>query len=301
MLVLSAPATSYAITPTDVFRAVTEAQAEVRLLHDANFSSADAGLQVIKPENRRPRHVLQLARTVLRKANQLAFINGGVTVSEPAMPNREVLPEDVLAVVQTTMRQVRSLKPVFGVQATAQASSPSGTKSPNDVYAALYELSQMIDRLGIPVVVPNDVHQIAATIKSELALIAKAYDAPVPQSFSPSAAKTPKDVYARAFELFDAFGRLTAAHPELTPPGGLTIPYRQDGAIKPAHVAYALNDLLAEVGAMKIAGGDATPVRPVTMKGGMTPAHVYDRLSEALAVVEALSNHVQIKELDPHA
>ncbi len=281
-----------AATPSEVYRAVSEVIAEVRLLHDANFSSADNGLTSIRPENRRPRHVLQMARTVLVKANLLATINGGGTSPVPPMPTREVTPSDVIEAVNEISQVVTGLKPIFGVQAAPGSTPAPGSKTPSDVYAALYQLSSMIERLGIPATVPNDVYQIADTIVFELKSIAKRYDIPLDTVAAKSAGKKPNDVYKRAFKLAAAMDNLIQTRPSLAPAGGIIMPFRETGMIKPEQVRYALNDILAEISAMKIALGDQEEVRPAPAPSGTTPSNVYDRLTEALRLVERMADNV---------
>lgn len=280
-----------ATTPTEVFQAVSNVTAEIRLLHDANFTSAKNGAPSIHTENRKPRHVLQLARTVLMKANNLALINGGAMVPVLAMPAREITPGDVLAAVQLTTKVIEGLKPIFSISHKAEPVVANGKKTPSEVYAALYNLSEMIDELGIPATVPNDVHQIAETILLEVTAMARRHDVPVPSRKVASSGKTPKEVYERSFEIVGAFNRLIAKRPELAPKGGLTVPYRHSGAIKPAHVRYALNDLLAEVASMRVAMGDKSEVQLAPLVPGTTPSTVYDRITETLAIIEALTSH----------
>ena len=211
-------AATEAATPTDVYNAVDGVIAKAQLLHEANFSSSDASS--IQPEGRNPRHVLQLSRTVLDKANGLATINGGATVPVPPIPSREVTPADVLESVRATDEVIAGLLPIFGVEAAADPTVTGGKKTPNDVYAALYRLSKMIDGLGIPATVPNDVYRIAETITSELEDIVQRSGLPMPAPPKASAGKKPKEAYDRAFELVDALQQLLEKRPEFTPAGG---------------------------------------------------------------------------------
>lgn len=110
-----------AATPTDVFQAVDHVIAKVRLLHGANFSDADAGVQSIRPTGRKPRHVLQFSRTILDKANTLASINRSTTAPVPPIPSREITPADVLASVEATDRVIAGLLPIFGVETMVDA------------------------------------------------------------------------------------------------------------------------------------------------------------------------------------
>jgi len=281
-----------AATPSDVFRAVNEVIVKARLLHDANLSDETMGDQSIEPTDRKPRHVLQLSRTVLDKANGLAVINGSTTVPVPPIPNREVKPDDVMESIKATSRVMAGLLPIFHVEAIVDTAAPAGKKSPNDVYAALYQLSAMIDGLGIPATVPNDVYRIADTIALELEDIVKQSGSTLPVLTGSSAGKTPKDVYDRAFELTDAVQRLLKKRPNLRPAGGFTTPQQHAGAIKPEHVRYVLNDLLAEIASMQVAGGNQKKIELASIASGRTPSDVYDRLTNAIALVEVMIANV---------
>ena len=283
---------THAATPTDVFRAVDDVIAKVRLLHDANLSEADAGDQSIQPTDRKPRHVLQLSRTVLDKANGLAMINGGMVVPVPPIPNREVKPDDVLTSIEATDSVITSLLPIFHVEATANRAAPADKKTPNDVYAALYRLSALIDGLGIPATVPNDVYRIAETIISELVDIVEQSGMPMPARAPASTEKSPKDVYNRAFELTDSLQQLLEKRPDLVPDGGFTMPQQHKGKIKPEHVRYVLNDLLAEVASIHVAMGSQEKIVLASIASGRTPSDVYDQLTNAIALVEVMIANV---------
>lgn len=280
---------SEAATPTEVHNAVKKVIAKVRLLHDANFSNADA--PSIQPEGRKPRHVLQLSRTVLDKANTLATINGGATVSVPPMPSREVKPDDVLDSVHATDRVIAGLMPIFGVEAAADAVMPAGKKTPNDVYASLHQLSTMIDGLGIPATVPNDVYRISKTITLELTDMVQRSGLSMPAPPEASAGKKPQEVYDRAFDLAAALRQMLLKRPNFEPAGGLTEPQSHAGPIKPEQVRYVLNDLLAEVASMEVAAGYQKKIMLASVASGMTPSDVYDELTKALSLVEAMTSN----------
>ena len=282
-------ATAEAATPTDVYNAVDEVIAKVERLHHANFSNSD--VPSIRPEGRKPRHVLQLSRTVLDKANTLAMINGSATIAVPPIPSREVKPDDVLESVRATDRVIAGLLPVFGIEAVADRATGGGKKMPNDVYAALNRLSKMIDGLGIPATVPNDVYRIAETLTSELTDMVQRSGLSMPALPEASAGKKPKEVYDHAFDVADALRQFLRKQPELAPAGGLTEPQRYEGPIKPEHVRFVLNDLLAEVASMQVAAGQQKKIVLASVASGRTPSDVYDQLTHALALIEVMTTH----------
>lgn len=276
-----------AATTTDVFREVNGIISEVMLLHEANFTTATG--QIIRSEGRLPRHVMQMARTVLKKANLLALINGGSTEPMPWMPTWEITPTDVMYVVEPTAKVIRSLKPIFNITETVEPKIKDGTRASDDVYTSLHFLSQLIDELGIPRSVPNDTFQIADEITQQLTTLAQHYEIPTRTPNTGHQGKKTHDVYRRVFELSDAIDQLIDSKPELGPTGGLARPQRRTGRVDQEHLIHALNDLLAEVVAMRAAIGDKKELKPAEDVSGMDPSDVYNRVDDALAIVTDLS------------
>ena len=282
-VLIFAPAASQAkeATIADAFRAANDLIAEVRLLHVANFSTPPH-TKLQRGQVVQSRHVLQLARTVLRKVNMLAWISGGDTIPIGPMPTQKVRPSDVLEKLKSTDWVIKGLKPIFSVSTDITPAPLDAGKTPNDVYAALYQLSEMIDGLGIPKVVPNDIYQLADAIVFELEIIANHHGAPEPPAQPRDESKYLQDVYARAFVVADALRQLVEARPKLTLAGGIIRPSRQRG------VMYALNDILADVVAMRATTGRLDQADPEAIVSGMTPSDVHQRLDVALAIIRTL-------------
>lgn len=114
LLVGPAPSVAGTITAADSFRVASNLAMEVHLLHDANFSQA-TGSPIRRKERVLPRHVLQMARTVLRKANMLAWIYGSDTVPMGPMPTRKVRHDDVHATLQSSVWVIEGLRPIFNI------------------------------------------------------------------------------------------------------------------------------------------------------------------------------------------
>jgi hypothetical protein len=137
--------------------------------------------------------------------------------------------------------------------------------------------------LGIPETVPNDIYQLADAIVFELKIISEHYGAPEPAAQPGDKCKDLQDVYARALVLADALGQLAVAQPKLAPIGGVIRPSRRRDVI------YALNDILADVVAMRVTTGRLDQTDPGKIVSGKTPSHVYQRLDVALAIIQALA------------
>ena len=101
--------------------------------------------------------------------------------------------------------------------------------------------------------------------------------------------KHPADAYAMGMMLFSALQNLTAENPDLSIPGGIEILEAYDGLIKPAHVMDLLNNILADIAAIKERAGIDGPIEFAPQQAGKTPTHVYGALVSALDIVEAMT------------
>ena len=278
-----------AITPDDVYRVTGKINGELALLHESNDSIPAVDTNAPDLASRRPRHVLQKAREVMLKVQLLRKINGLAENDLPPMPLREVRPADVRVMVELIRQDIVALRPIFGVtKPPISVPRPSG-KRPTDVYADLARATAKLDGLGIPRIVPNDVYRVALTIIGDLEKVrsARGLTEPVPMQ-SGSKDKRPSDVYAKAFELLQALESLTSENPDFEISGGVVLLNRRSGRIKPTHVMDLLDNILAELSAIKVKveAGSLTEFAPP--QAGKTPSHVYDAVSIALVLAETL-------------
>jgi hypothetical protein len=149
------------IMPAHVNQVVDNLIAELALLHEADFAAYRTGPEPAMPTQRRPRHVIQKARSVMEKIQMPRFINGLEVARFDPLPVREVEPGDVKALADDMLLSLRELKPVFGVTATPEPAARVLGTTPTEVYAKLVRADDMIDALGLPAVVPNDVWRVA--------------------------------------------------------------------------------------------------------------------------------------------
>ncbi len=278
-----------AITPDDVYRVTRTINGELELMHESNDSMPIVDIDAPELTPRRPRHVMQKAREVLLKVQLLRRINGLAQNDLPPMPLHEVRPADVKAVVDLIRRDLAALRSIFGVtKAPFSAPNPTG-KTPTDVYSDLVRAGEQLDGLGIPRIVPNDVYRVALTIVDDLekVRIARGVTEAVPTLLG-SKDKQPSDVYAKAFEILRALGALTSENPDIEIPGGIVLLNRRSGRIEPAHVMDLLNNILAEISAIKVTVGARSLTEFAPPQAGRTPSHVYDPVSTALVLVETL-------------
>lgn len=288
-------ASAQQITPSHVNQVVDELVLELELLHDANFSAADLSSVNLNLTARRPRHVLQKGREVFLKVQSLRFINGLPPRELPAMPVREIKPSDVKRMVDDVLSSARELRSVYGVTAVAKKPALQSGLKPTDVYRTLIRASAMVDQLGVPGTVPNDVYRVALTINNEIELIrAKVgINVSVPAG-ARSKGKSPADAYNQGFALLNGLKSLTEGIAEYKIPGGVVLPTKKTGAITPSDVLDLLNNILAELSAIKVKTGVATSTQLVAAQSGKTPSDVYDALGLGVALVDTISTKSSI-------
>ncbi|MGI9490909.1 MAG: hypothetical protein ACR2QF_00635 [Geminicoccaceae bacterium] len=300
LAVLLLPAPAMAASPADLLDAVDQLMVDVRLLHDASFSDPTEN-KLLRSEALYPRHILQMVRVVQQKANTLAWLNGAETIAVGPTPTHKVVPEDILANIEAVDWIIDGVKPEFGVKADARPEPRQERPSFNEVYSTLHHMSQLIVGLSVPGIVSNNIYMIVDSIVFELEILANHYLKPIElkehyMTFyfqagneSENRTKDLNDVFESSFELADALDRLITLRPELAPTGGILRPHRQDGHIDIDHINYALNDMLADVLAMKATTGNLTQPPRKRLVSGTTPTKVFDRLQDALRLIEALT------------
>lgn len=274
------------VTPNQVYQVTENIVLELAVFHEKNFTKANATVEALTP--RKPRHVLQKAREVFQKLQALRYINGLTPNSIDPVPARAITPGDVKVLVDKILSDVKELQSVYGINASPkEAPLPSG-KNPTDVYANLIRVSQSLDGLGIPAVVPNDVYQVAQTVVNQLAMIysnAKGKDITVRKMLVQG--KSPKDVYDQAFALVGTLKKLSDDG-RLSVAGGVVLPTRKDNSISPSHVLDLMNVVLAEVNAMKISAGILEPTELAIMSSGKTPSDVFQLVQQSQRIVEGM-------------
>lgn len=274
-------------TPSHVYQTVSSIAVELDLLHDANLSKPKSGSTQYK--NRRPRHVYQKAREVLIKVNTLRWLNGVSRVDIPNPPAREIVPGDVNVMVAASLQAVRGLRSVFGVAEKSKPALLVMGKTPSDVYANLARVSVMVDGLGIPSIVPNDVYRLMQTVLNEFASIQRRNNSLADVSATPkSKGRSPKDVYVKGLELLTALKELVATRKRYQIAGGVKLIAQPSGNVSPGNVLDLIGNILAEVSAMKAHLGIKEAMVFAAPPSGKTPSDVYDSLQQAIVITQKL-------------
>lgn len=100
--------------------------------------------------------------------------------------------------------------------------------------------------------------------------------------------KSDRDNYEHAFELLADLETLSA-QPDFAIPGGVVPPNRRTGEIIPEHVMDILDDIEAEVSAIKAKLGVTKPSEFGIPKQAKVPTNVYDAITLARLMVKSLS------------
>ena len=282
------PLSAQDATPSHVYQVVDNINAELALLLEADDSTVpvDATAPALTP--RKPRHVIQKAREVFLKVQLLRRINGLPATELQPFPVRAIKPADVKGMVEAVLADLQGLREPFAVSRTAPPAALPEGKTPTDVYGNLVKVSAKIDGLGMPKIVPNDVYRVALAIVSDLEKVRIARgltDNTVMQEGAKG--KKPKEVYELGVQLLERIAALTK-NESFAISGGVVLPNKRQGKITPANVIDILNNVQAEVVAMKLAVGADEPTELVAPPAGRTPSDVFNALQTALQMVETL-------------
>ena len=243
--------------------------------------------QYLKLTKRQPRHVLQKAQEIYIKVQILRKAKGLSENPVNPIPVRDVQPRDVKGAVDLILKDLSALGPVYGVRAVGEAPLPTG-KIPTDVYGNLVKISGSLNGLGIPPTLPSDVYRLAETVVSDLKLITNHKGLNSTPSFPTDARnKKPRDVYRAVHGVLRKLKTLTA-HPLYQIPGGVVLLTKESARITPPYVMDALNNALAEIGAVKEKVGVRDATRFVPLEIGKTPSDVYNSVKNAEALVDVL-------------
>lgn len=277
------------VTSSHVYQVVADAQAEVLLLLDANFSPTGLPTPPVVA-GRQPRHVVQEVHRLLRQLALLRQINGLRTPPVVPLPVREMTPRDGRAWAKRLLSEIRGLRSPFSIEADPAPAELMEGKTPGEVLARLRVLGALIQRLDLPTVVPNDVYRIALAIKADAEQIRTTLGAPLPRQTAPDAVGMgPEEVYARSYDLLTRLKRIVDAQDGLAIPGGIVLPPRKRGRIDSADMLETMLTIRAELSSIKAAVGALEPSPDVPPQVGKTPNDVYLVVEDVIAVLDSLA------------
>lgn len=255
---IAAPA-SAEVTPNHVYQVVDDIQRELDLILNTVGKEAKHDESAPAVAERRPRHVIQEARELLIRIEEIHGHHGLEEVDIPAFPVHEVTPGEVKDFVDLALEEIRELRPEFGVTATAEpAPLPTG-KTPTDVYALLHEVSLQVDELGETGVKPYHVYHSAMAVLHELDNIWDHTGRTGDVHLEPSHGMGDQETYDMAYGLLEDIAHL-GGQTGFAVPGGIVVLERRTGDISQADIMELLNAAMAELAAVKVTVGSTEPV-----------------------------------------
>lgn len=275
------------VTPSHVYQKASELENELIQFYKSEFLDLPNEISG-KKYKRLPRHVMQHARVVFDKIQMLRFINGLTKSKLGSPPVREIEPKEVIAMVEQTLAAARDLRPIYGIEQTAIAPAMEEGKTPTDVYGKLARVSQLVDGLGVPPTLPNDVFRTARALVGDIEAVAIALGhTPPPRPASAAGGdKTPTDVYRSGERLLASLAALGEIDEKAAVKGGVTAPPPPKGKITPANVLGLLSNILAELSSLKVVVGADRPTLFPEEVSGRTPSDVYKEIEYAAVVLK---------------
>lgn len=207
----------------------------------------------------------------------------------PHLPSRKVTPRQVKAMVERIQAEILKLRPLFGISGEAAAARFVSGTVPSSVYGNLAKIGYMLEALGAPAVKPTDVFRVAVAVVRDLKLIAVNFQAICRvKNVAIDPSKEPKDVYEITYQLLEDLHAI-ALRVNVGSFAGLAMPRRFTGTIKPAHVFDLMNNVLADIGVIKIAfrslGPSVVPPEPPAK----VPPDVFAVISGARSMARCLA------------
>lgn len=290
LLALSVTALASAkATNADLFHMGEMIEQELLLILEANGTDPHVDETRVHVAERRPRHVIQKAREVLIKIEEVKGMHDMAEREVPEFPVREVHPDDINEFLENALEDVRSLRGAYGVAKPSAAATKPADKSATEIYEQLQVISLQLDGLGIPPVRDYTVYRIALSVVADLDHIWDAKGLTGKTHLAEHATgKTPAEVYVHALELLAEVKTLTE-QPGYAIPGGVVMPNPRSGEITASHVMEVMHYVLAEVNAVKLVLGVMEPTEfALPHHSDVFPSNIYDTLTVARQMIQTL-------------
>ena len=242
---------SSATTPSHVYQ-ITE-KIRIGLKDIQKLRGISAHIHGYKPFNREPRHVMQKARDLTSRFNTLLQQTKLTFDVLPIFPVRKVTPKDVSIQVQQLWEGVVRLREHNSLPQNLSEEVPLVRgKNATDIYANLEDIEDMLESLGAPKIVAEDVFRLATTIRDDISFIMQtAFHTCEQSSQQPSRGKTAADVYYLAFHNLGNLHELTRRKFGDYAPVNLQVPQLKRKPVSSKNVFDFLDLMLADVGALK--------------------------------------------------
>lgn len=273
------------VTPSHVFQSAKHLQNIVDVFHVKNFTKP--GVAEVNPILRKPRHVYNAALIVLKKINNLRYINGLEIVKRPPLPDDRIIPADVKKIVDLARTSMEELYPAYNIETPIEQPAFVDQKKPQDVYTNLTIIQSSLDNLGIVKTIPNDVFQLAAELHSEVEILAKHLSVQTDtSSVHVEGNITPVIVYDGLLKVREDLSYFTKRK-NIEIPGGVAEVTTKPVIINPGRVESLLSTTLADIREIK----EQLDIREsieIDTYSGKTPKDVLQKLSESGFLISKL-------------
>jgi len=262
------------VYPRHVYRVAETMSRELAQFHRQDLSGFTPP-EVARPQERRPRHVLQEARQVHASVQMLRFLHGLPQRSLPPVPVRRIEPRDVRARMEAALADLRELRPIYGLAEPSSTAPLRQEIGPTDVFVRLQRVQASLHALGLPEIVPNDVYRMALLVAEETEAVANWLGLEMKGPPEGVSDKRPEDVYALSADVLRRLRRVAARLSDLEIDGGILPPRDPPKKVRPSHVLFLMRTLLAELNAVKAAAGLTEVASMPPEQVGQTPSDVF--------------------------
>ncbi len=262
------------VYPRHVYRVAETMSQELARFHLQDLTGFTPPA-VERPQERRPRHVLQEARHVHASVQMLRFLHGLPRRSLPPVPVRRIEPRDVRARMEAALADLRELRPIYGLGESSTIAPLRQEIGPTDVFVRLQSVQASLRALGLPEIVPNDAYRMALLVAEETEAVANWLGLEMSRRPADVSDKRPDDVYALSADVLRRLRRVVDRLPDVEIAGGILPPRDPPRKVRPRHVLFLMRTLLAELNALKAAAGLADVASTPPEQVGQTPSDVF--------------------------
>lgn len=232
---------------------------------------------------RQPRHVLQKARELFFKVQDLREQLNFTRHHLPTLPSDKIEPADVKMLVDAILLNLNEVSPKLIGQTKVKPAVFVSGKKPTDVYLRLHTAVYLVDSLTGQKSTPSNVYRVAVAALHDIHLISLKLKIDITTMTTVVYTnKVPADVFAEVLTTLRLLHELCESNQNHCLPGGIIVPARRTwiseffSPTKPRHVLDLMNNLIADLEALKTKLGiKSAAIFPVVVKN-KTPSDVFD-------------------------
>ena len=292
LLVLPLSAKCAQDDPSHLFRLTQNIKMELERLTEAHVGKSLNVRPLFVFGERRERHLRYKIKQIFNKLivlKQLSYLDYQqleylVSHDLSWQNNTRLDNSQLLSLLLTEISQLRRLKLLDDLPQSAPFVSG---KTLGHVFDNLESISSMLDGVTGGTSAKHN-YSLILSILDDIKLIrAKQRIATPVEAILLDKSKTPTDVCLRAYQLLETSAQLSKKTGYQIP-GGVVFPQSQSGRKIPYDCLALLNQIQAELSAIKTVVGVGQPSLIVPLEPGKTPPDVYRQISKAIALLKTL-------------